>query len=582
VLIGSAVGCYNLVDTIQIVAGTNCLQVTGSGCLTDNGTAVGGGGGGAFSVVPGYGGFPNIYSCVSGTSAGSYSCNNFFVGYCAGKDSCNSRHNNFIGQYAGQGTYYGTNNNYFGCRAGSSSYSGSDNNFLGSQSGCANTSGKNNNFFGRETGRSNTSGSYNNFIGQFAGTYNTTGSHNTFIGQNAGRFNGYGYANTYIGCDAGRYAYNGTYNIIMGSYTGCYGLTNTIHLQAGTNSLRLTDNGCLTVNGTPVGGGGGGAIKACQGSYGPNIVSCNSGFYSPPFGNYASNNFVVGQYTANSLGYGYAFNNNILGTMSGQFMASGSNNNFIGISTGRYNSGGCDNNFIGNRSGQYNTTGSLNNFIGSYAGNCNTSGENNNFLGTGAGRENTTGSDGVFIGFLAGRYNTNGTCNVFIGRCAGHNNTEGCNNLAFGVNSGTTGGAVCGLFNLTTTSNRIVMGNFSHTCAQIKIPWTAISDIRDKYIFGSVPHGRGFLQNIETIEYAFKDRETGCITDTDGKRRYGFSAQNVLAAESDKPVIVSTEDPENLQLTSDYIVPVLVNAVNELSQELEQLKVRLANLEAKQ
>jgi hypothetical protein len=96
-----------------------------------------------------------------------------------------------------------------------------------------------------------------------------------------------------------------------------------------------------------------------------------------------------------------------------------------------------------------------------------------------------------------------------------------------------------------------------------------------------VQHGRGFLQNITPIEFAFKNRETGCLTDPDGKRRYGFSAQEVLAAEGDKPVIVSTEIPEKLQMTNDYLIPILVNAVKELSAEVDSLKERVLALESK-
>ena len=125
------------------------------------------------------------------------------------------------------------------------------------------------------------------------------------------------------------------------------------------------------------------------------------------------------------------------------------------------------------------------------------------------------------------------------------------------------------------------MGNSSHTNALIQIGWTTVSDCRDKCIFGNVPHGRGFLQNITPIEYAFKDRETGFLKDEKGKRRYGFTAQNVLEAEGDSPVIVNVDDPENLKITSDYIIPVLVNAVNELSTEIEMLRSRIAALEEK-
>jgi hypothetical protein len=123
------------------------------------------------------------------------------------------------------------------------------------------------------------------------------------------------------------------------------------------------------------------------------------------------------------------------------------------------------------------------------------------------------------------------------------------------------------------------MGNSSHTNALIQINWTTISDCRDKCIFGDVPHGRGFLQNITPIEYALKDRETGCLKDEEGKRRYGFSAQNVLEAEGNSPVIVNANDLENLKITSDYMIPVLVNAVKELSEEVETLKSRVSELE---
>jgi hypothetical protein len=136
-----------------------------------------------------------------------------------------------------------------------------------------------------------------------------------------------------------------------------------------------------------------------------------------------------------------------------------------------------------------------------------------------------------------------------------------------------------GLANITTESNRIIMGNSSHTCAQIQIGWTTVSDIRDKCIFGNVPHGRGFLKKINPIEFAFKDRVTNEITDPNGKRRYGFSAQEILDAEGDKNVVVSNEDPDKLQVTNDYLIPILVNAVNELTVEVDELRARITAIE---
>jgi hypothetical protein len=125
------------------------------------------------------------------------------------------------------------------------------------------------------------------------------------------------------------------------------------------------------------------------------------------------------------------------------------------------------------------------------------------------------------------------------------------------------------------------MGNSSHTCAQIQIAFTTVSDVRDKCIFGIVPHGRSFFEKINPIKFAFKDRITGLIKDPEGKSRYGFSAQEILEAEGDNPVIVSSENPDSLQMTNDHILPILVNAIKELNAEIDTLKERMVLLEAK-
>jgi hypothetical protein len=258
--------------------------------------------------------------------------------------------------------------------------------------------------------------------------------------------------------------------------------------------------------------------------------------------------------------------------------STGSYNTFFGQRAGSSTSG-AHNIFFGSCSGRYTTTGAYNIFMGRETGYVNTAGRCNIFMGRSAGSNNATGCNNTFIGSFAGQNSTSGCYNMAFGASAGCSLISGSNNLFFGRNAGTSL-SPSGLAAITTESNRIIMGNASHSCAQIQIAWTVVSDCRDKCIFGAVPHGRGFLQNLETIEYAFKDRETGCITDPEGKRRYGFTAQNVLAAEGDHPVVISTEDPEKLQLTSDYMIPILVNAVNELSTEVELLKARLDALEA--
>jgi len=149
--------------------------------------------------------------------------------------------------------------------------------------------------------------------------------------------------------------------------------------------------------------------------------------------------------------------------------------------------------------------------------------------------------------------------------------------LLIGWNSGTTGFTPSGLINLTSGSNCIVMGNANHTLACIQIAWSAVSDIRDKHIYGLVPHGRDFLRKINPIKYAFKDRETNEITDD--RVRYGFSAQEVLEQEGAESVIVNDSNPDKLGITGEYMIPVLVNAIKELDAENTLLKVRLQALE---
>lgn len=280
----------------------------------------------------------------------------------------------------------------------------------------------------------------------------------------------------------------------------------------------------------------------------------------------------------NIKNYNSAGGNFFAGMCAGYSNTTGSNNNFFGKYAGLSNTTGNLNTFIGRFAGYCNTTGSCNNFIGQFAGCRNTTGSNNNFIGTCAGFSNTSGSCNIFIGMYAGRNNTTGINNLYMGNTVGFSASNGSNNILIGCGAGYSTG---GLANITTESNRIILGNNAHTCAQIQIAWTVVSDCRDKCIFGRVPHGRGFLQNLETIEYAFKDRETGCLTDVEGKRRYGFSAQNVLQAEGDHPVVVSADNSEKLQMTHEYMIPILVNAINELSTEVDDLKARVLALESK-
>ena len=123
------------------------------------------------------------------------------------------------------------------------------------------------------------------------------------------------------------------------------------------------------------------------------------------------------------------------------------------------------------------------------------------------------------------------------------------------------------------------MGNADHTVACIQIAWTTASDIRYKCVWGNVSHGRDFLRNVTPIKYSFVDHETKEIKDPN--KRYGFSAQEILALEGEEPIIVSDKNPDNLGMNYEYMIPILVNAIKELDVENQELKIRLQTLEDK-
>ena len=132
---------------------------------------------------------------------------------------------------------------------------------------------------------------------------------------------------------------------------------------------------------------------------------------------------------------------------------------------------------------------------------------------------------------------------------------------------------------LTNQVNNIVLGSSAVTNARIKVSWTVVSDVRDKTEFGTVPHGLAFIGQVNPISYRFKvDRQSA---QADGPKRYGFSAQDILALEGENSVIIDSGDPGSLCMNETQMIPVLVNAVKELKSLVEGLQNKNAELEAR-
>jgi hypothetical protein len=259
--------------------------------------------------------------------------------------------------------------------------------------------------------------------------------------------------------------------------------------------------------------------------------------------------------------------------MQGRFRGAGADatNTAMGVNALCSNTTGNGNTASGVNALRSNTTGGSNTASGVNALCSNTTGNGNTASGGNALISNTTGACNTASGANALRNNTTGNDNTASGGNALRFNTTGVNNIGIGTNAGRTGDSPEGIVNITTESNRIVMGNDDHSCAQIKIAFTVTSDCRDKSCFKPVDLGLDFVRALKPTEYQFKTG--GRDSDkTDGKRRYGFLAQDVLPLEGDTPVIISADDPEKLQYTETHLIPVLVKAIQELTARVEELE----------
>ena len=213
------------------------------------------------------------------------------------------------------------------------------------------------------------------------------------------------------------------------------------------------------------------------------------------------------------------------------------------------------------------------------------------FMGKDAGQNAYSGTGTVAIGTEAGYLSTTGAINTFLGQRAGNSGSTyitGNQNTAVGYfassnglgHNNTTIGGQAGRstspFDLTGASqidDRVIIGNNDVTNAYIKVAWTVTSDVRDKTNIEQVTHGLEFLSSFSPIKFQYtNNREENA---PHGFVHYGYSAQDVLAAEGANPVIVDTEQDEKLKMKETQLIPILHNAILELKEENAALRARL-------
>jgi hypothetical protein len=502
---------------------------------------------------------------------------NTAVGYQALISNANGYSSTAVGYLALYSNTTGYYNTATGSQALRFNTTGNQNTANGDQALYSNTTGSANTANGQQTLRLNTTGSYNTANGFAALSSNTTGYHNIANGYSALLFNTTGIRNTATGNLTLRSNTIGIYNTATGFealYSNTTGINNT---ATGMDALYYNTIG--TEN----------TADGCYALYRNTTGTRNTAVgLSALFNNTTGSNNVATGYQA-LYSATTASGNTANGYQALYSATDGQSNTATGHSALRFNTGGISNNATGSGALYSNTTGNQNTAIGHIALYSNTNGYHNTANGYRALMANTTGNYNTATGSSALRFNTNGyhntangyralysnttgTKNTATGYYAGNTNTTGTNNTFLGNNAVNTAGGV-------TASDTIVLGNSSVTTLRCQTATiSALSDARDKKDVIDIPLGLDFLNDLRPVKFTWNQRDRGRIDLPDS----GFIAQEALETvmnyDADWFGLVDHQNPEHFELSPAKLIPVLVKAVQELSQQNQELKALIDSI----
>jgi len=214
-----------------------------------------------------------------------------------------------------------------------------------------------------------------------------------------------------------------------------------------------------------------------------------------------------------------------------------------------------------------------------------TTGNFNAAFGTSAGESITTGSNNSAFGDDAlSNVSTTGF-NTAVGVSAGGSITSGSNNTAIGGDSMAFFGAAITGSNLTClgydsqpsaagATNEVTLGNSS--VATLRCNTTTISslsDQRDKKDIIDSPYGLNIIEKVKPRQFVWDSRR-GNIKD--GTVEIGFVAQELQEVGDNEILqLVMDENPEFLEAKPGSLIPILVKAVQELSEKVKDLESKL-------
>jgi hypothetical protein len=234
------------------------------------------------------------------------------------------------------------------------------------------------------------------------------------------------------------------------------------------------------------------------------------------------------------------------------------------------------------------TTGAGNVAIGRNTLYANTTASNNTAMGYNAGQAITTGANNTIIGSAAGDAITTGNANTAVGYKALTAATTGYNNTCIGFQSGD--GSVTGHSNITigylsdsssnSAAGQCTLGNSDISnlrCNDQSI--SALSDSRDKTDVIDSTYGLDFINTVRPVQFKWESRDGNV---KDGSTRIGFIAQELLAATDGNNAVldlVMDDNPDKLEAKYGNLLPVAIQAIKELSTQLDAALARITTLE---
>ena len=267
-----------------------------------------------------------------------------------------------------------------------------------------------------------------------------------------------------------------------------------------------------------------------------------------------------------------------------------SSNSAIGDGALQANTTGYNNTANGVAALYSNTTGYNNTANGGYALYSNTTGRQNTANGVAALYSNTTGYQNTANGVSALYSNTTGYYNTANGVAALYSNTTGYSNTATGfqagygatgTNANTTGSNNTFIGNeavgsSATASNVITLGNSAIATLRCQVTTiTALSDRRDKKDIVPLGNGLGLINALNPVSFVWNMRDGKKV----GIPEIGFIAQELEEAQKQSgltvPNLVYADNPERLEASPSTLIPILVKAVQELSEKVSQLEAKL-------